>query len=69
MGTSKPAIGGEEIRPAADVFAPSSFCGGRPPFPQRQPTISLPEKNCAISVSAVVAASEPCTEFSPIDLA
>ena len=35
----------------------------------RQPTISLPEKNCAISLAAVSGASEPCTEFSPIDLA
>ena len=33
------------------------------------PTISLPEKNCAISTAAVSAASEPCTEFSPIDCA
>src|SRR6516164_7300472 len=36
---------------------------------QPQPTISLPAKNCAISVTAVSGASEPCTEFSPIDLA
>lgn len=34
-----------------------------------QPTISLPEKNCAISIAAVSAASEPWTVFSPIDLA
>src|SRR5258708_30503043 len=34
-----------------------------------QPTISLPEKNCPISCAAVAAASEPWTEFSPIDLA
>ncbi len=34
-----------------------------------QPTISLPEKNCTISIAAVSVASEPCTEFSPIDLA
>ena len=34
-----------------------------------QPTISLPEKNCAISIAAVSGASEPCTEFSPIDFA
>ena len=34
-----------------------------------QPTISLPAKNCAISFCAVSAASEPCTEFSLIDLA
>lgn len=34
-----------------------------------QPTISLPEKNCAISLAAVSAASEPCTEFSPIERA
>src|SRR5262249_51546410 len=33
------------------------------------PTISLPEKNWAISCAAVSGASEPCTEFSPIDLA
>src|SRR3954449_3436680 len=37
--------------------------------PWRQPTISLPEKNWAISFAAVSGASEPCTEFSPIDLA
>src|SRR6476661_8778013 len=34
-----------------------------------QPTISLPEKNCAISIAAVSVASEPCTEFSPMDFA
>ena len=34
-----------------------------------QPTISLPEKNCAISIAAVSGASEPCAEFSPIDFA
>src|SRR5579872_4910770 len=34
-----------------------------------QPTISLPEKNWAISTAAVSKASDPCTEFSPIDLA
>ena len=34
-----------------------------------QPTISLPAKNWAISFAAVSGASEPCTEFSPIDLA
>src|SRR5438045_2428201 len=34
-----------------------------------QPTISLPAKNCMISFAAVSGASEPCTEFSPIDLA
>jgi len=34
-----------------------------------QPTISLPEKNWAISTAAVSGASDPCTEFSPIDLA
>lgn len=33
------------------------------------PTISLPEKNWAISFAAVSGASEPWTEFSPIDLA
>src|SRR5215471_13747418 len=33
------------------------------------PTISLPEKNCPISTAAVAGASDPCTEFSPIDLA
>ncbi len=33
------------------------------------PTISLPEKNCAISAAAVSGASEPWTEFSPIDRA
>ena len=38
--------------------------GARP-----QPTISLPAKNCAISFSAVATASEPCTEFSPIERA
>ena len=43
-------------------------CGRHGKMP-RQPTISLPEKNCAISFAAVSAASEPCTEFSPIDLA
>src|SRR5215472_17454894 len=37
--------------------------------PQPQPTISLPAKNCAISLTAVSGASEPCTEFSPIELA
>src|ERR1700730_5603097 len=37
--------------------------------PVDQPTISLPEKNCAISIAAVSAASEPCTEFSPIEFA
>src|SRR5204862_123710 len=37
--------------------------------PQYQPTISLPEKNCAISIAAVSGASEPWTEFSPIDFA
>ena len=36
---------------------------------KHQPTISLPEKNCAISIAAVSGASEPCTEFSPIDFA
>ena len=30
-----------------------------------QPTISLPEKNWAISIAAVSAASDPWTEFSP----
>ena len=35
----------------------------------RQPTISLPAKNCAISTRAVSGASEPCTEFSPIESA
>jgi hypothetical protein len=35
----------------------------------RQPTISLPAKNWVISVPAVAGASEPCTEFSPIDFA
>ena len=34
-----------------------------------QPTISLPAKNCAISTAAVSGASEPCTEFSPIESA
>ena len=34
-----------------------------------QPTISLPAKNWLISCAAVSAASEPCTEFSPIDFA
>ena len=29
----------------------------------------MPEKNCAISIAAVSGASEPCTEFSPIDFA
>jgi hypothetical protein len=33
------------------------------------PTISLPEKNCAISIAAVCDASEPWTEFSPIEVA
>src|SRR3954469_11123805 len=37
--------------------------------PTDQPTISLPEKNCAISIAAVSGASEPCAEFSPIDFA
>src|SRR6185503_3833555 len=37
--------------------------------PPVQPTISLPEKNCAISSAAVAGASDPCTEFSPIDFA
>src|SRR5574337_346555 len=34
-----------------------------------QPMISLPENHCAISCSAVCGASEPCTEFSPMDRA
>ena len=34
-----------------------------------QPTISPSGKNWAISTLAVSAASDPCTEFSPIDLA
>src|SRR5438132_13628521 len=37
--------------------------------PVDQPTISLPEKNWAISIAAVSGASDPCTEFSPIDFA
>src|SRR5262249_38736803 len=37
--------------------------------PSSHPTISLPEKNCAISCCAVSGASEPCTEFSPTDFA
>src|SRR5579862_6718196 len=33
------------------------------------PTISFSAKNCAISLAAVSGASEPCTEFSPIERA
>src|SRR5262249_19211908 len=39
------------------------------PPPSPHPTMSLPEKNCAISCCAVSGASEPCTEFSPTDSA
>src|SRR4029079_4708930 len=49
-----------------------AFSSGAQPHgqPRRdQPTTSLPEKNWAISWAAVSGASEPCTEFSPIDLA
>ncbi len=51
-----------------------------PPLPDRsaatspagdasQPTISLPEKNWAISIRALSMLSEPWTEFSPMDRA
>src|SRR5690606_5028271 len=47
--------------------APSS--DKRTPVDVFQPTISLPVKDCAISTTAVSGESDPCTEFSPIDLA
>src|SRR6185436_544193 len=60
-------------QPVHKYFSPRHFsrCARLLPaaFPIDQPTISLPEKNCAISIAAVSGASEPCTEFSPIDFA
>src|SRR6185369_15079821 len=60
-------------QPVHKCFSPRPFsrCARLLPaaFPIDQPTISLPEKNCAISIAAVSVASEPCTEFSPIDFA
>ena len=50
----------------------ATACRGGPPSRSRRagahPTISLPEKNCRISISAFSALSEPWTEFSPIEL-
>src|SRR5262249_8183400 len=62
----------ELIDTAIDPVAPqrrTKICGqeSHPKKPQR--TISLPAKNCAISLTAVSGASEPCTEFSPIERA
>src|SRR6266566_4645021 len=56
-----PCPGQRAKTPRADA------AGSRSPSPH--PTISLPEKNCAISCCAVSGASEPCTEFSPTDFA
>jgi hypothetical protein len=52
----------------------ATFADAKATFPQggrarAYPTISPPGKNCAISIAAVSGASEPCTEFSPIDSA
>src|SRR5258707_829001 len=60
---------GFPVRAAADRATLARFGGVWPAAAGRSahPTISLPEKNCAISFSAVSGASEPCTEFSPID--
>ena len=46
-----------------------SALDARGPRKKPQPTSSLPENHCAISCAAVSGASEPCTEFSPIESA
>src|SRR5262249_19338279 len=63
------------VRLAAVFAAPTAWpqCSQRPHPVQSgnrlYPTMSLAEKNCAISLAAVSGASEPCTELSPVDLA
>jgi hypothetical protein len=53
----------------AGEATPAAGARARGDVDLRQPTISLPAKNWVISTPAVAAASEPCTEFSPIDFA